>query len=140
MIDHPVQWIPSSTPNGCWAAAAAMMLGDRCAMVRSARLGASGGLVATRENVLAFATELRLRLLEATTLSAAGLQDLLRSGPVMFGGQMVKGEGHCVVIGGIDGEQVKVYDPKPIAGGGKWVSYPALMSLFPLASRFILYR
>jgi hypothetical protein len=138
MIDHPVLWIPSATPMGCWVASASMMLG-RTPHVHTVRVASNGGLYATPENMQAFARELGVKMIPGATLTHGGMERLLAHGPVMMCGNMVNGEGHCIVIGGINGDQVHVYDPKPIAGGGAWLSYSALVNYFPLASRFILH-
>lgn len=139
MIDHPIMWIPSPHPMGCWAASASMMLG-RSPSVRSVRIAANGGLPVGLANLRSFANELGLKLIPGITLSPSGLENLLANGPVMFCGTMTGGLSHAIVIGGINGDMVRVYDPAPSAGGGKWVSYVKLVNIFPAASRFVLHK
>ncbi|MEW4561039.1 peptidoglycan-binding protein [Bremerella sp. JC770] len=133
------------TPNSCWRAAAAMVLGRPQHLLTPGLSGASDltGLPNNPASLAEFAKHLGLRLHHGQSWSVMGLVSLIRSyGPLMVCGFV--GYNHCFVIGGIRGDgtpagtTLKVYDPD----GGK--IFPEIFSSvtrrFPAMTNYILHR
>jgi hypothetical protein len=137
-IDHRITLIPQSTATSCWAAAASMLHGDRTVGSTGAKTK-GGGLGSSPSNVRAFADENGFRMLSLCTLSPTALDQLLQAGPLMFCGAVPNT--HCYVVGGINGDNIHIYDPWPVGvGADRWISYAQLMTKFPLGAIYILQK
>ncbi len=139
-IDHPVTLIPQTGKNDCWAAAAAMVLGNHC-IGRGGALGnADGSLNDDVANVQRFADSAGLTFLESfSTLPLTALAEHIDRGPLMICGGVP--DPHAYVVAGISGRMIHIFDPAPEnVGKDVWVSYDELMSNHPLAMAYLLQR
>lgn len=151
-IQHPVTLFPQPTNMSCWSAAATMLFGDRSIGPGGAHL-THGGLDNDEANVETFARAHNLKLHYPQSWTIPGLAELLRKGPVMLAGGLLrdaagKTHGHAVVVAGMVGDgtdagtALSVYDPWPPGRGqvSPSVSYLTIMLAFPRATTYVLQR
>lgn len=129
-ICHKVRFVHQTTSSGCWAAAAAMVLGKPVGP-GAAKLDKSGGLINTEWNWRLFAMSHGMRLITLVTYTLDGLARLLQSGPLMVAGKLKRAGGHAYVIAGVRGQNVYILDP---LGNVGWVNYSRLMTTYPFAT------
>jgi ABC-type bacteriocin/lantibiotic exporter with double-glycine peptidase domain len=121
-----MQLIPQTQTMSCWYASAQMLIQWR----RHRRQMSEMGIVDPSEDpasaklrddntgivnptILALAERLGLRPVPPMSPTPAAIKSWLQQ----YGPLWVNGKSHIVVLAGIDGDQVKVYDPAPLNKG-----------------------
>lgn len=121
-----MQLIPQTQTMSCWYASAQMLIQWR----RQSRRMSEAGIVDPSEDkasaqlrddntgivnpaIIAFAQRLGLRPVPPMSPTPAAIERWLRQ----YGPLWVNGKTHIVVLAGIDGDKVKVYDPAPVNQG-----------------------
>lgn len=125
--------IPQTKKMACWYASAQMLITWRREHTRSCEAGiidpsedAGSGDMWSKDDgisdsqIIAFAKRLGLKVVPPVTPSLDTLEGWLRD----YGPLWVNGKTHIVVIAGIAGEAVLVYDPGPVnVGHVDWRSW-----------------
>lgn len=155
-IDHSVRLIGQQYEDGCWSAAAAMVMGVEAsigpgmASLQHDAEGHVGGLSSTAANVTAFADVVGGRAVDAPE-AAGGLIAPLSRGPLWFAGDARVGHrwaGHVVVISGLwtngtpAGTLIRIHDPWPVGRGAIYLTdYPrARVAGYPFRPWAIIVR
>jgi len=145
-VRHPVTLFGQPTGMTCWSAAATMLFGDRSIGPGDARLGPSGGLVASAENVQEFARAHDLAYHAPQSWSVDGLATTLeQNGPLWVAGYVPSG--HAYVVGGMKGDgtpagtKLTIHDPWPPGRGKTYdVNYADWMQRNPEGTTYVLHR
>lgn len=133
-ISHNLPRVGQNTMMSCWVVCAGLVTGRMASMVpATAKFLADGGLVPSRENLQAFANELRMRLLPGVPANIDQLAGPLRSGPILLVGRKPTGL-HAVVISGYYGgverttKMIRIHNPSPVGRGSIEVThYPDML-------------
>ena len=134
-IDHRVTMVPQHYLNGCWSAAASMVMGvEMSVSPGDANLDLPvdrndlrwGQLRADNHNIIVFAEHIGCRAMEAG-VNVARLAQFLARRPVWVAGRWNDGHGHggghVVTISGLwgdgtnEGSVIRVHDPWPVNEG-----------------------
>lgn len=144
-VNHPVRLFPQPTNMTCWSAAATMLFGDRSVGPGGARLGATGGLQGSFDNMATFARAHGFRMYGPQSWMPEAFFNLIRRGPIAMGGLMPSA--HFVVVGGVNGDgtatgtTLTIYDPwPPNVGNITRITYQQLMQTYPMATTYIFQR
>lgn len=144
-IDHRVTLVPQHYLNGCWSAAASMVMGvEMSVSPGSANLILPeertdpnwGQLESSNANLIAFAEHIGCRAMESG-VNVARLAQFLARRPVWVAGRWNDGHGHTgghvVSISGLwgdgtnDGSVIRVHDPWPVNEGAIYATnWPAM--------------
>jgi len=129
--------IPQRYDNSCWYACARMILNwkdNRQQGVCTDNPEELDGLSQTmmrinspifNNQILSFARRLDFSYLPPTGVTLGQVGNMLR----MYGPLWLCGDGHIVVIAGIDGDSLKVYDPSPVnIGNVDWWPFDVMFS------------
>ena len=132
-ITHRVTLIPQPTAMSCWAAAAAMVLGNMSVGPGPAALGGGGGLLPGPNNIKSFADSLGWTMHYPQSWPINSLQQLLSRGPVWAVGGGTAGGGflHAVVLSALwsdgvsdgSGTMVRIHDPWPVNRGSIYARF-----------------
>lgn len=128
--EHPVRLMGQVTGTSCWSAAMSMARGSNQSIgAGGARLGSTGGLVTSRDNIETYARENGMRVLSAMRSYGVGeLVGWLSRGPLVAIGAGHIGTrafSHACVLSGIysdmnpngQGTVIRIHDPEPVGQG-----------------------
>lgn len=132
-IGHNLPRVGQNTMTTCWAVSAALATGRMASMIpATAQLLAAGGLAPSRENLQAFANELRMQLLPRVPTNIDQLVESLHRGPILLVGRRPLGL-HAVVISAYYGgiarttKMIRIHNPSPVGRGSiEMTHYPEM--------------
>jgi hypothetical protein len=133
-VSHNLPRVGQNTMMSCWVVSAGLATRRMASIVpATAKFLADGGLVPSRDNLQAFANELRMQLLPGVPLIVDQLFGPLQRGPILMVGRKPAGL-HAVVIsayyGGIERttKMIQIHNPSPLGRGSIEVThYPEMV-------------